>query len=112
MEYFKVTSFQLLGDLRKRKEFYLIDFEENNDLPKGYSFTDYETKYFTKSKLIQEFPLRGKAVYLLIKTRRWRHKETRVVLKRDFTFIADSSKFTQELSDFLKDGSGYPRGHY
>ena len=60
-----------------------------------------------ESKLIQDFPLRGRAVYLRIKRRRWRQKETGAVIKRDFSFMADGSKFTQELSDFLKDTSEY-----
>jgi hypothetical protein len=74
-------------------------------LPAGYSSTEYESKGFASSALIQDFPLRGKAVYLRIKKRRWRHKETGAIIKRDFTFIADGSKFTKELSDFLKDRS-------
>lgn len=76
-------------------------------MPEGCSFEEYEPKDFIKSKLIQDFPLRGRAVYLRIKRRRWRHKETGKVIKRDFAFIADGSKFTQELSDFLKDTSEY-----
>ncbi len=60
-----------------------------------------------ESKLIQDFPLRGKVVYLRVKKRRWRHKQTGAILKHDFSFIADGSKFTQDLSDFLKDAGGY-----
>ena len=60
-----------------------------------------------ESAIIQDFPLRGKGVYLRIKKRRWRHKKTKQIIKRDFSFIADGSKFTQDLSDFLKDASGY-----
>lgn len=60
-----------------------------------------------ESKLIQDFPLRGRAVYLRIKKRRWRHKTTEEIIKRNFSFIADGSKFTQELSDFLKEAGGY-----
>ena len=47
------------------------------------------------------------AVFLRIKKRRWRQKLRGTIIKRDFSFIADGSKFTQELSDFLKDASGY-----
>jgi transposase len=81
-------------------------------LPNGYSFTDYETKDFTHSKFIQDFPLRGKPVFLSVKKRRWRHKATGATIKRDFSFIADSSKFTQELSDFLKDANQYARRYH
>ncbi len=59
------------------------------------------------SKLIQYFPIRGKGVYLRITKRRWRHKQTGATLKRDYSFMAEGSKFTAELSDFLKEASGY-----
>lgn len=107
MDYFEITDFQTLCSLEIKEEFWVIDFEEKNEVPNGYSATEYESKGFMESKLIQDFPLRGKGVYLRIKKRRWRHKQTKEIIKRDFSFIADGSKFTQELSDFLKDASGY-----
>jgi hypothetical protein len=54
-----------------------------------------------KNKLIQDFPLRGRAVYLRLHVRRWPHKQSGEIIKRDFSVVADGSKFTQELSDFL-----------
>ncbi len=105
--YFSITQFEILCSLETKEEYWVIEFEEKNELPTGYTGTDYESKGFMESKLIQDFPLRGRAVYLRIKIRRWRHKDTGAIIKRDFSFIADGSKFTQELSDFLKEASGY-----
>lgn len=102
MEHFEINSSCTLCSLSDKQEFWLIDFEERNVLPTGYSSIDYESKGFFESKIIQDFPLRGKAVYLRLRKRRWRHKQTGSVIKRDFTFISDGSKFTKELSDFLK----------
>jgi hypothetical protein len=107
MDYFVIKDFQTLCRIETKTEFWLIEFEEKNELPNGYPSLEYESKGFTESKSIQDFPLRGKAVYLRIKKRRWRHKITGQVIKRDFSFMADGSKFTRELSDFLKDASGY-----
>jgi hypothetical protein len=107
MEYFVITHFQTLCRIVDKSEFWLVDFEEKNEIPKEYSSNEYESKGFMESKLIQDFPLRGKAVYLSVKKRRWRHKQTGAVIKRDFHFIADGSKFTKELSDFLKDTGRY-----
>ena len=112
MEYFAITKFEILCGVPLKKEYWLIDFEEKNELPKGYSAAEYESKGFMEGKLIQDFPLRGRGVYLRIRKRRWRHKETGAIIKRDFSFIAEGSKFTQELSDFLKDGSGYANRHH
>lgn len=107
MDYFSITKFEMLCSVELKREYWLIDFEEKNEVPAGYSAADYESKGFMEGKLVQDFPLRGRAVYLRIRKRRWRHKETDAIIKRDFSFIADGSKFTQELSDFLKDGSEY-----
>lgn len=105
--YFQIVGYQILCSIDTKTEYWLIDFEEKNVLPQEYSSQEYESKGFADSKLIQDFPLRGKAVFLRIKNRRWRHKQTGAVVKRDFSFIADGSKFTSELSDFLKGASGY-----
>jgi hypothetical protein len=58
-------------------------------------------------KTIQDFPIRGKGVYLRITRRRWRHKTTGTIIKRDYSFIAEGAKFTKSLSDFLKDTGRY-----
>jgi hypothetical protein len=107
MGYFIITNFQTLCNVESKQEYLVIEFEERNELPIGYLPSEYESKGFMASKLIQDFPLRGKAVFLRIKKRRWRHKDTEKVIKRDFSFIAEGSKFTRELSDFLKDTGGY-----
>ena len=106
-KYFTITQYEILCSVESKEEYWLIDFEQVNELPEGYSSDQYESKGLMESKLIQDFPLRGRAVYLRIKKRRWRHKTTGDVIKRDFTFIADGSKFTKELSDFLKEAGGY-----
>jgi transposase len=110
--YFTITSFETHLDSRTNQEYIVIDFEEKNVLPGGHSPLEYESKGFMESKRIQDFPLRGKPVFLRVKKRRWRHKGTGEVIKRDFTFMADGSKFTQELSDFLKDAGGYANRYH
>ncbi len=105
--HFDISTYEILCSLETKEEYWLITFEEKNILPDGYLPAEYEFKDFVKSKMIQDFPLRGKAVYLQIVKRRWRHKTSKKTIKRDYSFIADGSKFTQELSDFLKDASEY-----
>lgn len=91
---------------------YHIYLTEKNELPSGYPKSDFESKGFYCSKTIQDFPIRGKAVYLIIKRRRWRHKLSKQELKSDYSFIAEGSKLTQELSDFLKGTGRDPRRHH
>lgn len=102
LDYFEVISIKEIASSKKCSEHYLITLEEVNILPEGFKEDDYESKGFYKPRLIQDFPLRGKAVFLEIHRRRWRNKHDKKNIHRDFTMIAEGTKFTQELSDFLK----------
>lgn len=87
-----------------------IDLSQKNILPAGFSASDYESKGFYPSKQIQDFPIRGKAVYFNIKRRRWRHKsKPSEEIHTDFSFIAKDVKLTQELATFLKSTGHDPR---
>jgi len=108
--YFDIVNFEELGDISVKKDCLHIYLEEKNQLPKGYSASEYESKGFSSSKQVQDFPIRGKAVYLHIKTRRWRDKKTKSKqITNDYSFIAEGSKLTVELSAFLKATGRNPR---
>jgi hypothetical protein len=108
--HFEVTDLKEIGDLQTKKNCFYIYLEEKNALPKGYNSSAYESKGFYKPATIQDFPIRGKAVYLVIKRRRWRDKATKSIdIKSDYSFIAEGSKLTVELSDFLKGTGRDPR---
>jgi hypothetical protein len=109
LEHFKITEVIDLCDLKSKKSFLEICLEENNEILLPVNSSDYESKGFTEVSL-QDFPIRGKAVYLRIRRRRWRlKKDHKIVIRNDFSFVAEGAGFTQELSDFLKDASGYER---
>ena len=87
--------------------FFKIHLEENNEIVDNYINTLYESKGFMEVT-IQDFPIRGKAVYLKIKTSRWRLKtDTNKIIHNDFHFVAEGAGFTRELSDFFKDSGLY-----
>ena len=50
MDYFVMSGFQTLCRIENKTEFWLIEFEEKNELPNGYTSLDYESKGFTESK--------------------------------------------------------------
>ena len=110
LSHFEVTDLKEMENLQTNKNSFYIYLEENNALPKGYDSSAYESKGFYKPATIQDFPIRGKAVYLVIKRRRWRDKLTKSVsIKSDYSFIAEGSKLTVELSAFLKGTGRDPR---
>ncbi len=110
LAHFDVVDFKELGDLGTKKDCFVIYLDEKNSLPKGYSRDDFESKGFYDPVTVQDFPIRGKAAYLCIRRRRWRNKIDRTMeIKNDYSFIAEGSKLTVELSDFLKDTGRDPR---
>ncbi len=107
LAHFTITTFLELGDVKDKTIFFEIHLEENNEILGNYNSALYESKGFTEVTL-QDFPIRGKAVYLKFKRRRWRLKtDPTKIIRNDFHFVAEGAGFTQELSDFLKDSGRY-----
>ena len=111
LDHFIIDDFKESKGKSSNEVCYELYLTEKNDLPQGYSGLDYESKGFYNPKTIQDFPIRGKALYLIIKRRRWRHKKTSEEIKSDYSFIAKGVKLTAELSAFLK-GTGRDPSRY
>lgn len=110
LTHFDIVEFKELGNVEICKDCFYIYLDEKNVLPEGYSDIEYESKGFTDRTLIQDFPIRGKAVYLGIRRRRWRNKQNKnKEIRNNYTFIAEGAKLTVELSDFLKGTGRDPR---
>lgn len=110
LDHFDIVDFKELGDLQSKKDCFYVYLDEKNNLPRDYNSDEFESKGFYDRTLIQDFPIRGKAVYLGIRRRRWRNKSDKSKeVKSDYSFIAEGSKLTVELSDFLKDTGRDPR---
>lgn len=91
----KESTHPLSGELE-------IHLDEKNQLYRE-DCSEYESKGFGPSSRIQDFPIRGNAVYLCIRRRIWRHKRTGKQARNSFDLTTDGTRMTRELSDFLKD---------
>ena len=110
LQHFNIVDFKEQVDLESKNKCFFIHLDEKNELPNECNSDEFESKGFYESTVIQDFPIRGKALYLVIRRRRWRNKmDKSLVIKSDFSFIADGSKLTIELSDFLKGTGRDPR---
>jgi hypothetical protein len=111
LTHFTITAFLELDNLEEKSTFYEIQLEENNTILGDYDSSLYESKGFTEV-VLQDFPIRGKSVFLRIRRRRWRLKSNKnILIRNDFSFVAVGSGFTQELSAFLKDSGRYTGGY-
>lgn len=95
-----VKSQQLAGKLN-------LYFEEKNDIPKELNSRQLISKGFHNEVIIQDFPLRGKLVFLHVKRRRWTDKQTKEILQRNWNVVAKGTRMTNEFASFLKEISQY-----
>jgi hypothetical protein len=101
VEHFDITSSKQVNDTLH------LYFEERNKVPTEYQSRIVVSKGFHDEITIQDFPLRGKSVFLHVKRRRWTEKETNVILQRDWNLVAKGSRITQDFASFLKEISRY-----
>ena len=76
------------------------EYMSREDYKKGtvrpYGFTDYKT--------IQDFPIRGRSVYLHVRRRKWIDRSTGEIFTYDFDGLTESgSKLSPEFVAFLKE---------
>lgn len=57
---------------------------------------------FTEESVIQDFPIRGKAVYLHVKRRRWIDRSDGSTFVYDYELTEEGSRLTPEFVAFLK----------
>lgn len=79
-----------------------IHLDELNRPPVEYSNEKLESKGFSSASIIQDFPIRNKAVYLHIRRRRWQIKSSGKIIQRDWKMTAKGTRFTKSFAAFLK----------
>jgi hypothetical protein len=103
LEYFEITDAKEQLDVKHDRMGLYIYLQERLLVPLGHSATDLESKGFDPPVTVQDFPVRGKPLFLVISKRRWRVKaEGFKTVTNDYGFVTEGIKLTQELSDFLK----------
>jgi hypothetical protein len=96
LEYFNISKVEALENS------YNIWLEEKIDPPEEYQDHKLTSKGFYDEITVQDFPLRGKAVYLRIKRRRWLNETTGKIVNRTWDLIAKGTRMTTEFAAFLK----------
>ncbi|SDY08238.1 ISAon1 family transposase N-terminal region protein [Flavobacterium degerlachei] len=99
---FLIDNFEIISALNSEENLHLY-FEEKSKPPKEFDSLELVSKGFLNEITIQDFPLRGKFVYLHIKRRRWTNKTNGEIVKRDWQLVAKGTRMTQEFAAFLKE---------
>ena len=79
-----------------------VYLDERDIKPSGYSDKKLISKGFHSESIIQDFPIRNKAVFLHIRRRRWLVESTKEVVSRDWDSVAEGTRYTKSFADFLK----------
>ena len=77
---------------------YVIYLDEKNLPPQRKCVS----KGFYSSVKIQDFPIRGRAVYLVLRKRKWIN-ETGQLVNNNWELAAKGTRMTKELAAFLKE---------
>ncbi len=90
LEKFTQDSFRIDVYLGEKK---LIPQDRSGHLI-SHGFTDYS--------IIQDFPIKGKAVYLHLRRRKWLDEATGEIQSRKFEIAYEGTRLTKEFVAFLK----------
>ena len=99
--YFRLTSH------KSDEESLHLYLEELNNIPEEYSGQQLESKGFYEESTLQDFPIRGRNVFLHIKRRRWMNHSTGKVVQRNWELVAKGTRITKDFAAFLKEVSRY-----
>lgn len=95
-DYFKITN--LIVEDRSVAVF----LDERDIKPVAHPGQKLTSKGFHPETIIQDFPIRNKAVFLHVRRRRWLVGPTKEVISRDWDSVAEGTHYTKSFADFLK----------
>ena len=95
-DYFEITN--LVVEDRSVAVF----LDERDIKPTAFSSQKLTSKGFHPESIIQDFPIRNKAVFLHVRRRRWLVESTKEVVSRDWDSVAEGTRYTKSFADFLK----------
>ena len=95
-----------LKKIKPQEEHLEIYLQEKNILPEEFKSPKFTSKGFYDEIKVQDFPLRGKGLFLFIKRRRWLNEVTGEIVHRNWDLVAKGTRKTQEFASFLKVISG------
>lgn len=96
-DFFDVVEF---SDSETRIDVYL---DEKKIPPSAYANELLGCEGFTSSYTVQDFPARGKEVYLHLRRRKWLIIKTGKIVSNSFEFAYQGTRLTQEFVAFLKE---------
>ena len=93
----------IISDVKESSTDIVIFLEEKNEVPSEYSNIKVESKGFYDPVVVQDFPIRGKKLFLNIRRRRWIVKDDGRYVSRNWKLVAEGCRMTHDFTSFLKE---------
>ena len=101
-----LEHFIVINLVIQSKEVHLY-LDERNEVPDEYRDEKLVSKGFHPEAVIQDFPLRNKALYLHVRRREWEVESTKKIVSKTCNLMADGTRYSNEFATFLKGLLGY-----
>ena len=112
MELETILQYLLPKEIFEYFDFKEINKGENNQLhlhldekpikPSCHSEKDLISNGFDEPVRIQDFPIRDKAVYFIVRRRKWKDKQTGKIYSTHWDLAANGTSYSKKFADFLK----------
>ncbi len=79
-----------------------VYMDELDIAPEGLEKKNLSSKGFHPEAVVQDFPLRDKALFLHVRRRRWLVESTGKVISRNWDTVAKGTRLTKDFATFLK----------
>lgn len=97
LDYFELKA---IKEEEKKQLFLYLD--EKSIKPIEHSDKELVANGFDEPVCIQDFPIRDKAAYLIVRRRKWIDKHTGKVYSKRWDLTAKGSSYSKEFAVFLK----------
>lgn len=96
-EYFDLVAIQ------ERENHLELSLDEKPVKPIVHSDKELALYGFDEAIRIQDFPIRERSVYFIVRRRKWRDKNTGKIYSTQWNLTAGGTSYTKEFADFLKE---------
>jgi hypothetical protein len=91
-----------LVDIREGDKQLELCLDEKPIKPLAHSEKELALYGFDEPVRIQDFPLRDRSVYFIVRRRKWRDKHTGKIYSTRWDLTSNGTSYTKEFADFLK----------
>lgn len=99
-QYFEIT------DVKITEKKIQVDLDELNNPPASHKNIKLISKGFHAPVIVQDFPIRERAVFLHVRRRKWQEERTGKIISNNWDTVAKGTRFTKGFASFLKDVLG------